>query len=154
MGTTSHNAISGQKQYFVLETKLDSNVEHHITLSDGSNNDFTLIYDLGIYIDEGVGSSYSIPSVYGWKSSNSIQIVIQSTLTYISGTTIPQQLVLNVTYKGSGTSSFNINYEYSETQWSSTMLILGYVAGGVLILATIIMIVVMWRRSRLDDEAR
>jgi len=33
------------------------------------------------------------------------------------------------------------------------MLILGYVAGGVLVLATIVMVVIMWRRSRQEDEA-
>ena len=85
------------------------------------------------------------------KSSGSVQIQLQTKLTYVSGTTIPQQLILNVTYTGSGTATFNLDYSYSDSNWSKIMLILGYTAGAVLILATIVMVVLMWKRSRQDD---
>jgi hypothetical protein len=121
---------------------------HYITLTDGSNTKFLDIYDVGIYIDEGVGTTYSIPSGYAWTSSNSVQIQTETTLTQISGTTISKKLVLNITYTGTGTSTFNIEYSYSTVGWTGIMLILGYVAGGILIMATIVMVILMWKRSR------
>jgi len=57
-----------------LETELNTENVYYIALTDDSNIKFLDIYDVGIYIDEGVGTYYSYPSGYAWTSSNSIQI--------------------------------------------------------------------------------
>ena len=151
-GTSVQNIVNNQNLYLVLNSSLDENIEYLIVLNDSSNGNFLDIYDVGAYIDQGVGTAYSYPNGYAWTSSGSVQIQLQTKLTYVSGTTIPQQLILNVTHTAPGSSTFTVDYSYSNSSYSGILLILGYVAGGVLILATIIIVVIVWRRSRQDES--
>ena len=67
---------------------------------------------------------------------------------------IPQQLILNISYLPSGTSSLVIDYDYSVYSWGKVLLIIGYVTGAILVVITMALCIAVMKRNRRDEDER
>jgi hypothetical protein len=65
-----------------------------------------------------------------------------------------QQVVFSLNSTDSSNHTMTLEYEFSSNKWAKILLILGYVAGGVLIVGTVVMIVVIIRRNRHEEQER
>ena len=62
---------------------------------------------------------------------------------------------MNITLtKAIADHTMEIEYSYTVSNWGKIMLILGYTAGAVLILATVIMIILVTKKHRTEGEER
>lgn len=79
-------------------------------MTDTSSSPIISYYDIDVQIDDGIGVTPKSPSGQGSLSSDGTQLFIdlQLKLGLQDGTLSPQQLILNITYTGTGSPQLTI----------------------------------------------
>lgn len=84
--------------------------------------------------------------------NNQLKIALKVELTMQDGISIPQLLILKITYTGSGTATLSTEYSYTIYTQSNILLILGYATGGLLVITTFVFMFLVYRRSRIEVQ--
>ena len=138
--------------YYIMQSELGKELEYTVAFSDPNNANILQTYQPDFYTDEGM--YYPPTNTYVLTSQPSIQPYMFSctfriTLNNITGSQ-PERLILMINISNSSlVPSLQFSYSYTlKSSGSSIFLILGYVAGGLLVATSILFIVLIYRKRR------
>lgn len=149
-GSSTLSVPFNSTSYYLLDSTTSNNLYYAITLTDNSQTEFLNTYNLEIYIDDGPNAPVNYPSGILIDNGPSVQLELQLKLADMPGTTLPEQLILTLTNTGLYNGTIAIKYSYSADRSTNVLLIIGYVAGGVLLIATLFFMVMIYRKRRGD----
>jgi hypothetical protein len=149
------NLVVNVSSYFILDAPIDQPLNYNINLVANCTNVsiVRLLYlpGLNVLVDEGVFNSY-LSAGFSGSMTELCSLNLQSyfQLANQPGTQDPELLVLVITI--ASPVSLYLTYSYSTTSSSNLFMILGYVAGGLLIAISIIFIALLYRKRRREGE--
>lgn len=145
----------GIASYLLLSSEIEKELGFNINvvLPNGLNIMNTLTATT--FIDEGVAvGAVGCSSEFLQPDVNVLNIQTALRLTYQPNTADPEQLVLMLNLTGPPQQNVYISYEVYSLAGNQLFLILGYVAGGLLVAVSIFFIVLLYRKRSSQRQQR
>jgi hypothetical protein len=143
---------SAKPYYYILNSETGKELEYTVTFADSTNPHILETYQPDFYTDEGMNTPLS--KTYTIASFNNqpgvFTCTFKITLSNQPDTVEPERLVLMVNISSPHiVPSLQFAYSYTIHESSPNLfLILGYVAGGLLVATSILFIMLIYRKKR------
>lgn len=138
------------KFYYMLSNITNEKIDYLLTLTDKSQTNLLANYILSFYIDEGIGITTNQPTGTVLDNDNEVEVDIEVALGMMPGTTIPEELVMMIENRQKVEGALMLNYNFKLVGNHRTLLIIAYAVGVFCICVTIVLMIVVYRKRRLQ----